>query len=64
MVIPKTAEEIEAEEVAAISAHAATVHRPKTSRPKTLWRAKGPIQRDIADNNQKVKTERQLRGEI
>ena len=48
----------------AVSAHSSTVHHPKTTRTKTLWRPKGSRQRDIADNDQKVKTERQLRGEI
>jgi hypothetical protein len=43
--------------------HASAVHHgPKRS--TTIWRAKGSIQRDIADNDQKVKTERELRGEI
>lgn len=44
--------------------HASNVHHSRTKRPTTLWRPKGSIQRDTADNDQKVKTERQLRGDI
>jgi len=62
-----TAEEVEAQEEARqahLRAHAKNSHKPRTSSSKVIWRPKGSIQRDIADNDQKAKTERELHGDI
>jgi hypothetical protein len=62
-----TADEVEAQEEkrqAHLRQHASEVHKPKTSSSKVVWRPKGSNQRDSADADQRVKTARELRGDI
>jgi len=60
-----TAEEVEAAEVADIQAKAASaVHHKRTKSSRVLMRPKGSIQRDIRDGDERVKTDRELRGDF
>jgi hypothetical protein len=59
-----TAEEVDPVEIKRAPNHARQIHHRRGQSSKLLWRPKGPHQYDMRDADERVKTQRKLRGDL